>query len=223
MMTYFKVIYSIVWKDILIESRSKEILMSVFSFSLLVMFIFSFGINPTPNMLVTIGPAIFWISMVIGSTTGLAQNIASEPGENHLDLLLLAPISRDSIYFGKMISNFSIMVIIELILLPIAVVVLDIKFDVFYSIAVIILATLGISLIGTLFATMSANVKYRELVLPLLFIPIVIPILLSAIGAFKSLATADQNNLELWIAFLLVTDAIFLVICPIGFTQITQD
>ena len=223
MMTYFKVIYSIVWKDILIESRSKEILISVFSFSLLVMFIFSFGINPTPNMLVTIGPAIFWISMVIGSTTGLAQNIAAEPVENHLDLLLLAPISRDSIYFGKMISNFSIMVIIELILLPIAVVVLDIKFDVFYSTLVIILATLGISLIGTIFATMSANVKYRELVLPLLFIPIVIPILLSAIGAFKSLATADQNNLELWISFLLVTDAIFLVICPIGFTQITQD
>jgi len=127
-MNYLKVIYSIVWKDILIESRSKELLVSVFSFSLLVMFVFSFGINPTPNMLVAIGPAIFWISIVIGSTTGLAQNIASEAGENHLDLLLLAPISRDSIYFGKMLSNFSIMVLIELILLPVAIVILNIKF-----------------------------------------------------------------------------------------------
>ena len=116
-MNYLKIIYSIVWKDILIESRSKELLVSVFSFSLLVMFIFSFGINPTPNMLVTVGPAIFWISIVIGITTGRAQTIASEAGENHLDLLLLAPISRDSIYFGKMMSNFSIMVIIEFILL----------------------------------------------------------------------------------------------------------
>ena len=222
-MNYLKVIYSIVWKDILIESRSKELLISVFSFSLLVMFVFSFGINPTPNMLVAIGPAIFWISIVIGSTTGLAQNIASEAGENHLDLLLLAPISRDSIYFGKMLSNFSIMVLIELILLPVAIVILNIKFDLIYTILVTILATLGISLIGTLFATMSANTKYKELVLPLLFIPIVIPTLLSAIGAFKSIALADQNNLEMWIAFLLVTDAIFLVICPVGFTQITQD
>ena len=222
-MNYLKVIYSIVWKDILIESRSKELLVSVFSFSLLVMFVFSFGINPTPNMLVAIGPAIFWISIVIGSTTGLAQNIASEAGENHLDLLLLAPISRDSIYFGKMLSNFSIMVLIELILLPVAIVILNIKFDLIYTILVTILATLGISLIGTLFATMSANTKYKELVLPLLFIPIVIPTLLSAIGAFKSIALADQNNLETWIAFLLVTDAIFLVICPVGFTQITQD
>jgi len=222
-MNYLKIIYSIVWKDILIESRSKELLVSVFSFSLLVMFIFSFGINPTPNMLVTVGPAIFWISIVIGSTTGLAQTIASEAGENHLDLLLLAPISRDSIYFGKMMSNFSIMVIIELILLPIAIVILNIKFDLVYTILVTILATLGISLIGTLFATISVNTKYKELVLPLLFIPIVIPTLLSAIGAFKSIALADQNNLETWIAFLLVTDAIFLVICPVGFTQITQD
>ena len=222
-MNYLKIIYSIVWKDILIESRSKELLVSVFSFSLLVMFIFSFGINPTPNMLVTVGPAIFWISIVIGSTTGLAQTIASEAGENHLDLLLLAPISRDSIYFGKMMSNFSIMVIIELILLPIAIVILNIKFDLVYTILVTILATLGISLIGTLFATISVNTKYKELVLPLLFIPIVIPTLLSAIGAFKSIALADQNNLEMWIAFLLVTDAIFLVICPVGFTQITQD
>lgn len=222
-MNYLKIIYSIVWKDILIESRSKELIVSVFSFSLLVMFIFSFGINPTPNMLVTVGPAIFWISIVIGSTTGLAQTIASEAGENHLDLLLLAPISRDSIYFGKMMSNFSIMVIIELILLPIAIVILNIKFDLVYTILVTILATLGISLIGTLFATISVNTKYKELVLPLLFIPIVIPTLLSAIGAFKSIALADQNNLEMWIAFLLVTDAIFLVICPVGFTQITQD
>ena len=222
-MNYLKIIYSIVWKDILIESRNKELLVSVFSFSLLVMFIFSFGINPTPNMLVTVGPAIFWISIVIGSTTGLAQTIASEAGENHLDLLLLAPISRDSIYFGKMTSNFSIMVIIELILLPIAIVILNIKFDLVYTILVTILATLGISLIGTLFATISVNTKYKELVLPLLFIPIVIPTLLSAIGAFKSIALADQNNLEMWIAFLLVTDAIFLVICPVGFTQITQD
>jgi len=222
-MNYLKIIYSIVWKDILIESRSKELLVSVFSFSLLVMFIFSFGINPTPNMLVTVGPAIFWISIVIGSTTGLAQTIASEAGENHLDLLLLAPISRDSIYFGKMTSNFSIMVIIEFILLPIAIVILNIKFDLVYTILVTILATLGISLIGTLFATISVNTKYKELVLPLLFIPIVIPTLLSAIGAFKSIALADQNNLEMWIAFLLVTDAIFLVICPVGFTQITQD
>ena len=156
-MNYLKIIYSIVWKDILIESRSKELLVSVFSFSLLVMFIFSFGINPTPNMLVTVGPAIFWISIVIGSTTGLAQTIASEAGENHLDLLLLAPISRDSIYFGKMMSNFSIMVIIELILLPIAIVILNIKFDLVYTILVTILATLGISLIGTLFATISVN------------------------------------------------------------------
>ena len=222
-MNYLKIIYSIVWKDILIESRSKELLVSVFSFSLLVIFIFSFGINPTPNMLVTVGPAIFWISIVIGSTTGLAQTIASEAGENHLDLLLLAPISRDSIYFGKMMSNFSIMVIIELILLPIAIVILNIKFDLVYTILVTILATLGISLIGTLFATISVNTKYKELVLPLLFIPIVIPTLLSAIGAFKSIALDDQNNLEMWIAFLLVTDAIFLVICPVGFTQITQD
>ena len=222
-MNYLKIIYSIVWKDILIESRSKELIVSVFSFSLLVMFIFSFGINPTPNMLVTVGPAIFWISIVIGSTTGLAQTIASEAGENHLDLLLLAPISRDSIYFGKMMSNFSIMVIIELILLPIAIVILNIKFDLVYTILVTILVTLGISLIGTLFATISVNTKYKELVLPLLFIPIVIPTLLSAIGAFKSIALADQNNLEMWIAFLLVTDAIFLVICPVGFTQITQD
>ena len=222
-MNYLKIIYSIVWQDILIESRSKELLVSVFSFSLLVMFIFSFGINPTPNMLVTVGPAIFWISIVIGSTTGLAQTIASEAGENHLDLLLLAPISRDSIYFGKMTSNFSIMVIIEFILLPIAIVILNIKFDLVYTILVTILATLGISLIGTLFATISVNTKYKELVLPLLFIPIVIPTLLSAIGAFKSIALADQNNLEMWIAFLLVTDAIFLVICPVGFTQITQD
>ena len=222
-MNYLKIIYSIVWKDILIESRSKELLVSVFSFSLLVMFIFSFGINPAPNMLITVGPAIFWISIVIGSTTGLAQTIASEAGENHLDLLLLAPISRDSIYFGKMTSNFSIMVIIEFILLPIAIVILNIKFDLVYTILVTILATLGISLIGTLFATISVNTKYKELVLPLLFIPIVIPTLLSAIGAFKSIALADQNNLEMWIAFLLVTDAIFLVICPVGFTQITQD
>jgi heme exporter protein B len=122
-----------------------------------------------------------------------------------------------------MIANLSIMLLIEFILLPVAIVILDIKFDLIYTILITILATLGISLIGTLFATISANTKYKELVLPLIFIPIVIPILLSAIGAFKSIALTDQNNLQTWIAFLLIADAIFLVVCPLGFTQITQD
>ena len=222
-MNYFKVIIAIVWKDLLIESRSKELIVSIFSFSILVMFIFSFGIDPTPNMLLTVGPAILWISIIIGSTTGLTQSISSETGANHLDLLLIAPASRDSIFFGKMLANLLIMLIIEFILLPVAIVILDIKFDLLYSTLVTILATFGISLVGTLFAIISANSRYKELMLPLIFIPIIIPTLLSVIGAFKSIALANYGNLEISISFLLITDAIFVVICPLGFTQITQD
>jgi heme exporter protein B len=222
-MNYFKVVFAIVWKDLLIESRSKELILSILSFSILVMFIFSFGIETTPNMLITVGPAVLWISIIIGCTTGLTQSISSEAGENHLDLLLLAPASRDSIFFGKMLANLLIMLIIESVLLPLAIVILDIKFDLIYTTLVTVMATFGISLVGTLFATISANLRYKELVLPLIFIPIIIPTLLSVIGAFKSIALADFDNLQISISFLLVTDAIFVVICPLGFTQITQD
>ena len=222
-MNYFKVIFAIVWKDLLIESRSKELILSILSFSILVIFIFSFGIGSTPNMLITVGPAVLWISIIIGCATGLTQSISSEAGENHLDLLLLAPASRDSIFFGKMLANLLIMLIIESVLLPVAIVILDIKFDLLYTTLVTVMATFGISLVGTLFATISANLRYKELVLPLIFIPIIIPTLLSVIGAFKSIALADFGNLQISISFLLVTDAIFVVICPLGFTQIAQD
>ena len=148
---------------------------------------------------------------------------SSETGANHLDLLLIAPASRDSIFFGKMLANLLIMLIIEFILLPVAIVILDIKFDLLYTTLVTILATFGISLVGTLFAIISANSRYKELMLPLIFIPIIIPTLLSVIGAFKSIALANYGNLEISISFLLITDAIFVVICPLGFTQITQD
>ena len=110
---------AIFWKDVMYEIRSRDTLMSVLVFSLLVIVVFNFGISPNPKNVGVFAPGILWIAFIFGGVLGFTRTFAIERENEALNGLLLTPVSRDVIYFGKVLSTFTFMLVVEIITFPI--------------------------------------------------------------------------------------------------------
>jgi hypothetical protein len=117
--TYLKAVSAIVWKDLAAELRSRELLSAMLVFALLVILIFNFAIELQPNLRSIITPGVLWVTFAFAGTLGLNRSMAVEKDRGCLDGLLLAPVDRSAIYFGKAISNLAFMLIVAIIVLPI--------------------------------------------------------------------------------------------------------
>ncbi len=224
MKTFFSPIFAILWKDILLETRTKDILVAILVFSLLVIIIFNFALDPTPGMIALVAPGVLWVAFVFGGVLGLARSFAIEEDGGNIDALLLAPIGRDSIFLGKMLSNFLFMLLVETLVFPIFAVLFNFSLTTPGMVPVALLATLGIATVGTLFSAMSVNTRVREVMLPLLFFPLIVPVILAAVEASGILlrdgALGDTGQ---WLPLLAAYDAIFLVICPVAFHLVVEE
>ena len=217
-------VLALLWKDLLLELRTKDIVVSVLVFALLVIVIFNFAIEPTPRMVVFVAPGILWVAFTFGGVLGLSRSFAVEKDRGNLQGLMLAPIERDAIFFGKMLSIFLFMVVVEVIVFPIFAVLFNLSLLMPELIPTALLATLGIATVGTVFAAMSVNTRSREVMLPLLFLPVVLPIIIAAVESSGIVIGGEGgSNLTRWIPLLAVFDAIFLVVCPMAFTVVIQE
>src|ERR1035437_2742315 len=117
--TYLKAIGSIVWKDLVAELRSRELISAMLVFALLVILIFNFAIELQPDLRIMITPGVLWVTFAFAGTLGLNRSMAVEKDRGCLDGLLLAPVDRSAIYFGKAISNLAFMLIVAIIVLPV--------------------------------------------------------------------------------------------------------
>lgn len=222
MKTYFGVIWAIVWKDVRLELRTKEIVVSVIVFSLLVIVIFNFAIEPTPQMVGLIAPGVLWVAFVFGGILGLTRSFVLERENGNLQGLLLVPVSRDAIFFGKMFASFIFMTIVELLVFPVFAIIFNLSVIEFGLIPIAFLATLGISTVGTLFSAVAANTRAREVMLPLLFLPIAVPVVIAAV---ESTATVIGNGDGMfhWLPLLAAYDAIFIVVCAFAFQYVVEE
>ncbi len=235
MRSYFGVVFAILAKDLLLELRTKDILVTTLVFGLLVIVVFNFALDPTPAMIATVAPGILWVSFTFGGVLGLNRSFSIESSHGNLQGLMLAPVGRDAIYFGKFLSNFLFMVGVEVVIFPLFLVLFNLPLTVYSVIPVLILATIAIAAVGTVFSAMAVNTRSREVMLPLLFFPVVVPVIIAAAEAtgilLRDAVSADgASTLRLigpdvstWIPMLVVFDAVFLVICPAAFSFIIED
>jgi heme exporter protein B len=138
--------------------------------------------------------------------------------------LLLSPVSRDAIFLGKAAASFLFMLLVEVALLPVFAVLLNFSALSFTLIFTIVLATLGFALVGTLFSAIAVQTRSREIMLPVLFFPVVLPVLIGAVEA-STLAIGGESivGLERWLPLIGVFDALFLVICPWAFSIVSEE
>lgn len=216
------------WKDLLLEFRTKQMLNSMVIFSLLVIVIFNYSFS---NILFNIkledmAPGILWIAFTFAGMLGLTRSFSSEKEEGCLDGLKLCPVDPSTIYLGKVVSNLVIMFLIEAIIIPLFIVLFnfsDIK-GLSGLFVIILLGNIGFILVGTLFSALTVNMRTREILLPVILFPIIIPLIMSAVMAtHKVLSTGDLFAAIDEIRLLVVYDLIFFIAAQLVFEYVIED
>ena len=199
-------------KELRLELRTRELLTGTIVFALIVVVLFSYAFDPTTAESRRYGPGLLWIAFLFAGSLMLHPSFAREQANETLDALRLAPISSFSILLGKMCANFIFLAVAELILVPVFSVLYNISLAgvVGRLILVLVLVTLGLVIAGTVFAVISAHSRMRELMLPLLLLPVLAPLLVAAVEATAALF-ADTPALDrTWVSFLAAFDIVFM-------------
>lgn len=221
---FLKALGAIVRKDLRVEWRSRELISSMLVFSLLVIFIFNFAMELETNLRASLSSGVLWVTLVFAGTLGLNRSMAAEKDRGCLDGLLLAPVDRSAIYLGKALANWIFMLLVAAIVLPI--------FSVLYStnlfhpgiLLVTVLGSLGYVAVGTLLSAMTAQTRTRDMLLPILLFPLVVPILISAVKATSGyLQQIPMSEISPWLNLLIVCDVIFTAIAFMVFDSIIEE
>ncbi|HTX92455.1 MAG TPA: heme exporter protein CcmB [Anaerolineales bacterium] len=221
---YFKAIGAIVWKDLAAELRSRELLSAMLVFAMLVILIFNFAIELQPSLRATITPGVLWVTFAFAGTLGLNRSMAIEKDRGCLDGLLLAPVDRSAIYFGKALSNLAFMLIVELIVLPVYSLLYNTNLFNPGLLLTILLGSIGYVAVGTLLASMAVQTRTRDVLLPILLFPVILPILMAAVktsGGF--LQSAPMETIWPWLNILIVYDVIFTAVAFMLYDSVVEE
>jgi heme exporter protein B len=199
-------------KELRLEFRARELLTTTIVFALVIVVLFSFAFDPTAGESRRYGPGLLWIAFLFAGSLMLNPSFAREQSNQTLDALRMAPVSPFAILLGKMLANLIFLSIAEAILVPVFAVLYNISLTGVAGrlILVLVLGTLGLVITGTVFSAVAAHARMRELLLPLLLLPILAPLLTAAVETTASLF-AEQPALDrAWLAFLAGFDMVFL-------------
>ena len=222
--SYLRAVGAVVWKDLRAEYRSRELLGSMLVFALLVILIFNFALELDIRTRETVASGVLWVTFAFAGTLGLNRSMGVEKDRGCLDGLLLAPVDRSAIYFGKVLGNLIFMTIVEAIVLP--------TFSVLYNlnllepglILVVLLGSVGYSAVGTLLSSMVVQARTRDILLPILLFPVSIPLLLAAVKASNGfLQQLEMVDIMPWLNILLVYDVIFIAVAFMLFDFVVEE
>ena len=211
-MTFARRAWVVVWKDLLVERRSKETLNALFFFSLLLLFVFQFALGPDRERLAATLPGLLWLGFILAGLLGLGRTFVLERENDCWEGLLLAPGDKSAIYVGKLAGNLLLMLVVEAMLLALFVIFfnLDITRALPSLALVILLGTVGFSAVGTLFAAMTAQVRARELLFPVLLLPVQVPVLLGTVKATEAVLLGEPlGAVAHWLKLLAAADVIY--------------
>jgi len=212
--TYARRAFAVLWKDVVTERRSKATLNALLFFSLLLLFVFQFTLGGDRDRLVGALPGLLWLGFILSGLVGLGRTFLLERENDCWDGLLLAPGDKSAIYLGKVAGNLALMLVVETILLAL--------FALFFNVdigaalpalsLVLLLGTVGFAAIGTLFAAMTAHVRAREVLFPVLLLPVAVPVLLGAVKATEAaLAGEPLGAVAHWLKLLVAADVVYVV------------
>jgi heme exporter protein B len=190
----------------------------------MVLVIFNFTLDLTSEEALKMGAGFLWISFAFGGVLALNRSFALERDENCVQGLQLAPVDPGGIYLGKCLANVVFMLFTELVLLPLFAIFfnVDITGRLPYLLLVLFLGTLGFSSVGTLFSAVAAHTRMREVILPILLLPITIPVLIAAVETTAYALGADTNP-SFWFRLLVVYDVIFVTVSFVTFGYVLQE
>ena len=223
-MSFLRKVLVIVHKDVAVELRTKEMLSSMFVFSLLVIVIFSFAFELRVEDVREVAPGVLWVTFVFAGMLGLSRSFVLEKDKGCLEGLLLCPVDRSAIYFGKMLGNVIFMATVEAMIVPIFSILFNLSLFQPVLLLIVVLGTLGFAGVGTLFSAMAVHTRSREVMLPVLLFPIVAPAMIAAVKATGGILDGQPfSEIAHWIRLLVVFDVVFFAISFMTFDYVVEE
>ena len=223
---YLNQVGAIIWKDFAVELKTRELFVSMFIFAVLVILIFIFSVDLSIVNSNQVGPGVLWVAILFSGTIGLNRSFMLEKENQCIQGLMLAPIDRSAIYFGKMISNLAFLLIMEAFILPIFMIFfnVDLISHIFPLLFVILIGTIGFSALGTLLSSLSANLKTRDIMLPILLYPLMVPIAIASVKMTSQVLLGEElSSVMKWIGLTLCFDIIFIGVSIMTIDHILEE
>lgn len=223
-MNFWRAVIAIVWKDIRAELRTKDIFSSMFVFALLTVILFNFAFElRVPDMKMVV-PGIVWVAISFAGTLGLNRAFVIEQDKGSLAGLLLAPVDRAAIYFGKLLGNLLFMFVVEIIILPLVMIFYNLSLLSPEHLLVLLLGTYGFAAVGTVFAAIAVNTRAREVMLPILLFPVLLPVLIAGVKMTGALLDGELlSSLGNWLQIVVVYDVGFTVVAYLTFGYVMEE
>jgi len=222
---YARRAWMVVWKDILTERRSKESLNALVFFSLLLLFVFQFSLGPERARIEAALPGLLWLGFILSGLLAFGRTFLIERENDCWEGLVLTPGDKSAVYLGKLAGNVLVMVVVEVVLLVLFAVFFAIDFMPFLPglAAVLALGTLGLASVGTLFGAITAQMRARELLFPVLLLPAVVPVLLASVSATQTVLAGDRlADAAAWLKLLAAADLVYLVVGVLTFEFVLE-
>ena len=212
-------------KELLLQWRTRAQMMAVFVFGAAALLLFSFAVGPIAEALRQFSAGFLWLGLLLSSTLTLAESFHAEMENKALEGLLLLPANPRALYYGKALANWFQLVILGVALVPVMVVLYDAgTLRLFELLVIIMLGAAGLSAPGTLYAAMTAQVRSKQTLLPLLLFPLIVPALLASVKATSLVVLGDpMNQVNSWISLLVAFDAIYWSLCGLLYARVVEE
>lgn len=224
MRRYLQVLAAVLWKDVRIELRTKDMFTSMAVFAVLALLILNFAFDLRVPNKSTVAPGVLWVAIAFAGVLGLGRAFINEKDKGSLAGLLLAPVDRSAIYFGKMLANLVFILIVELFIVPLTVLFFNVSLISLSLLLVLLLGTMGFAIVGTVFSALAVNTRAREVLLPVLLFPVLLPVLVAGIritiGLIEGQPLSDFSN---WLGLMAIFDALFLVVAVLTFDYVVEE
>lgn len=212
-------------KELLLQWRTRAQLFAVLVFGAAALLLFSFAIGPNAQALRTFSAGFLWLALLLSSTLTLSESFHAEMENRALEGMLLLPADPRALYYAKAIANWLQLVVLGVMLVPVMVVLYDAGTTAVLSLLlVIILGTAGLSAPGTLYAAMTAQLKAKQTLLPLLLFPLIVPALLASVKATSLVILGDpMDQARSWITLLAAFDLIYWALCGLLYARVIEE
>lgn len=222
--SFYKAMMAVVWKDLTAEIRSREVFSAMLVFALLVVLIFNFALDLEAGTRASITSGVLWVTFTFAGTLGLNRSMAQEKDRGCMDGLLMAPVDRSAIYMGKVIGNLVFMFAVEIVVIPVFSVLYNVNLINLGLIMVVLLGSVGYIAVGTLLASMAVQTRTRDMLLPILLFPVVIPLIVAAVKASAGfIQSLPMNEITPWLNLLIVYDVVFLAVAWMVFDYVVEE
>jgi len=216
----------LLWKDLLLELRRRDSLLTMFFFGTLLLFVFHFSFDLPPDRVAEMAPALLWLAFLFTGTLGLTQLFQVERENHCLEALLLSPLDRGALFLAKSCFTLLLMFLVEAVVMPLFWILFNLQeWNLLPQLFLVtLLGTVGFCVLGTIMSAITLRARARELLLPLVLFPLMIPVILATIRCMENIMSAGELGAAWsWLRLLLGFDVIFVTVGILMFDRVIES